>query len=227
MPCEFTADATAERVILRSRFVGAAVRLREPAIEEALGRIRRQFPGASHYCSAYRWEPGREGADDSGEPRGTAGLPILATLQRANLVHALVVVVRYFGGTKLGRAGLYRAYQDVAQLAVAAAHPAPLLELQQVRITCAYTAFDDVRRWVGALYATTALDVPPFQFDDQVHWCGAVPADAAPAAQALRERWHPLVDWTVEATTLGVWPPPVDGGAPFGETMGRDPRGGA
>ncbi|MDA8198701.1 MAG: YigZ family protein [Thermaerobacter sp.] len=209
-PHEFTTDATAERLILRSRFVGCAVRLEEPAVEEALDRIRQQFPGASHYCSAYRWAPGHERADDHGEPRGTAGLPLLATLQRANLVHALVVVVRYFGGVKLGRPGLYRAYQEVAQLAVAAARPAPLQELQRVRLTCSYAAFDAVRRWVAAVYANTPLDVPPFQFDAEVHWRGVVPRTAESDAETLRERWHGEVDWMVEATTLGVWPDRAD-----------------
>ncbi len=211
-PHEFTTDATAERLILRSRFVGCAVRLEEPDVEGALDRIRQQWPGANHYCSAYRWDPGHERADDNGEPRGTAGLPLLATLQRANLVHALVVVVRYFGGVKLGRPGLYRAYQDVAQLAVAAARPAPLVDLQRVRITCSYAAFDAVRRWVDALYAPTPLEVPSFQFDDHVHWRGLVPRTAESAAETLRERWHGEVEWIVEATALGVWPDRADDG---------------
>lgn len=213
-PHEFTTDASAERVVLRSRFIGCAVRLTAPDVEGALDRIRRQFPGASHYCSGYRWEPGHERADDQGEPRGTAGLPILTALQRANVVHALVVVVRYFGGVKLGRPGLYRAYQDVAQLAVAAARPTPLVEVQRVRITCSYTAFDAVRRWVDELYADTPLDVPPFQFDAEVHWRGAVPVAAESAAQVFRERWHGQVDWTVESTGLGVWPTQADHGTP-------------
>ena len=211
-PHEFATDAAAERVILRSRFIGCAVRLGDPGVDGPLSRIREQFPGASHYCSAYRWEPGHERADDQGEPRGTAGLPILTTLQRANLVHALVVVVRYFGGVKLGRPGLYRAYQDVAQMAVAAARPAPLVDMERVRITCSYAAFDAVRRWVDDIYGRTPLDVPPFQFDAAVHWYGAVPLEAESAAQVLRERWHGDLDWVVEWTGFGAWPRRADGG---------------
>src|SRR6185436_10726580 len=75
----------------------------------------------------------RERCDDAGEPRGTAGPPILRALQTAELSDALLVVVRWFGGTKLGKGGLVRAYGAVAREAVATA---PLARrLQRVRVT--------------------------------------------------------------------------------------------
>lgn len=109
----------------RSRFLGFAV----PAADEedartAVAGLRRQYHDARHVCSAWRLgapPPAREYRHDDGEPAGTAGEPILAALRRADLTNALLVVVRYFGGVKLGTGGLARAYGEAASLALAAA----------------------------------------------------------------------------------------------------------
>lgn len=208
MAQEFSREAAVEQVVQRSRFIGCAVRLAEwPAsLDAPLKRTRQQFPGASHYCWAYRWEAGQERAEDAGEPRGTAGLPILSVLQREQVIHALVVVVRFFGGVKLGRAGLYRAYHDAALAAVAAAHPDPLVAVTRVRLTCSYSAFEAVRRWLDGVYGATTLDMPAFVFGEAVHWVGRLPAGALEAAAPLWERWHGQVEWVIEAEALAVWP---------------------
>ncbi len=209
MAQEFSREAAVEQVVQRSRFIGCAVRLLHPPgeLDDApLARVRQEFPGASHYCWAYRWEAGQERAEDAGEPRGTAGLPILSVLQREQLIHALVVVVRYFGGVKLGRAGLFRAYHDAALAAAAAAHPEPLVPVTRVRLTCAYPAFDAVRRWLEDLYRATRLERPSFIFGEAVHWTGLLPAGALEAAAPLWERWHGQVEWAVESEALAVWP---------------------
>jgi uncharacterized YigZ family protein len=93
-------------------------------IEAELARLRRAHHDASHLCFAYRLREGlspREGADDAGEPAGSAGPPILRRIQEADLSDVLAVVVRYFGGTKLGIGGLIRAYSDAARKASEAA----------------------------------------------------------------------------------------------------------
>jgi uncharacterized YigZ family protein len=87
-------------------------------IEAELARLRRIYHDASHVCFAYRLREGlspREGADDAGEPAGSAGPPILRRIEEADLSNVLAVVVRYFGGTKLGIGGLIRAYSDAVQ----------------------------------------------------------------------------------------------------------------
>ena len=94
-------------------------------IEGERARLAEAHHGASHLCSAYRLREGvrpLEGADDAGEPAGSAGPPILRQLERAHLVDVLAVVVRYFGGVKLGIGGLRRAYSDATAGALAAAH---------------------------------------------------------------------------------------------------------
>jgi len=85
-----------------------------------LNRERSEFPDASHHCYGARLI-GEDRCDDDGEPKGTAGEPILKVLQGAEVVGATVVVIRYFGGTKLGTGGLVRAYSDAAREALSVA----------------------------------------------------------------------------------------------------------
>ena len=93
-----------------------------------LARIRKRDFDASHHCSAWREQGGAWGADDDGEPGGTAGAPMLKVLEGEGLVDVLVVCTRWFGGTKLGTGGLVRAYTEAVQGAVAAAREEGLLE---------------------------------------------------------------------------------------------------
>jgi len=99
--------------------VGIAAPVSTPEeVEKELEEIREEFPDATHHCWAYvlgNHDAGpRMRFDDAGEPAGTAGKPILNVLQRRKLGDALVVVVRYFGGVKLGAGGLVRAYSGTA-----------------------------------------------------------------------------------------------------------------
>jgi uncharacterized YigZ family protein len=83
----------------------------ETAARAALAALEREFPGATHHCWAWRLgSPARERSSDAGEPAGTAGMPMLQVLRGAGLSDVLAVVVRWFGGTKLGKGGLARAY---------------------------------------------------------------------------------------------------------------------
>lgn len=104
-----------EDVIDRSRFIttiGPAA-----TVEEArgfLGRIREEFPDATHNCWAYVIGPpgdtSRVGMSDAGEPHGTAGRPMLTVLLGSGIGDVVAVVTRYYGGRKLGKGGLARAY---------------------------------------------------------------------------------------------------------------------
>lgn len=75
-----------------------------------LEQIEKQYPDANHHCFAYKLSGGVHRSSDAGEPRGSAGLPILQRIETANLVDTMVIVTRYFGGVKLGVGGLIRAY---------------------------------------------------------------------------------------------------------------------
>lgn len=88
----------------------------EAAAIAAVDALRREFHDARHHAWAYRLTPtGLERSSDDGEPSGSAGKPILAQLEGSALHESVVVVVRWFGGTKLGVGGLVRAYGDAAR----------------------------------------------------------------------------------------------------------------
>lgn len=80
-------------------------------VNEILANLRAEYKKATHVCYAYiLTSPSAEKCSDDGEPSGTAGLPIITMLKRKNMHDCLAVVVRYFGGKKLGAGGLIRAY---------------------------------------------------------------------------------------------------------------------
>ncbi len=117
--------AEAETIVRGSRFRGWIERA-DDAEEASVVLDRRAAAGkdATHHCWAYRvWREGRieEAGFDAGEPGGTAGRPILGSLQAAELIQAVCVVSRWFGGVKLGTGGLVRAYADAARTAIEAA----------------------------------------------------------------------------------------------------------
>ena len=95
-----------------------------------LAALRKREHDATHHCSAWReGAPLRaSAADDDGEPGGTAGRPMLKVMEGAELTDALLVCVRWFGGTKLGTGGLVRAYTEAAQGALAQAEAEGLLK---------------------------------------------------------------------------------------------------
>ncbi|MBK8338612.1 MAG: YigZ family protein [Flavobacteriales bacterium] len=104
-----------------SKFIGIAFPIaHEEEFKEVLGTIAREHHSARHHC--YAWVLGADGeryrGTDAGEPSGTAGKPILGQLRKRSITHAAVVVVRYFGGTLLGRSGLMHAYGEAAHLAL-------------------------------------------------------------------------------------------------------------
>ncbi len=106
-----------------SRFVADAA----PASDEAtalafLEQVRERTPDATHHCWAFHLESGRSRSSDDGEPAGTAGAPILRRITGSGLADVVVVVTRWFGGTKLGTGGLVRAYGAAAQAVLAEAN---------------------------------------------------------------------------------------------------------
>ncbi len=127
-----------ELEVKRSRFLAFL----EPVTERAqamdiLSRYRMQYPDAAHHCWAYAiGDPNSGGllaSSDDGEPSGTAGKPILNVLQHKNLSDLIAVVVRYFGGVKLGTGGLVRAYGDTIQACVERASKEGILQLREAR----------------------------------------------------------------------------------------------
>ena len=122
----------------------------ESVIKELLDALRKQYYDATHHCYAYRL--GAHGemfrANDDGEPSGTAGKPILGQLLSANLTNCLVVVVRYFGGTKLGVSGLIQAYKESTADVIAVSKIIEKTVDRVVKIDFDYTSMNGVMRIV-------------------------------------------------------------------------------
>ena len=100
---------TNEIIIKNSRFICVFMKINSIDISNILDKIKEEYPKATHYCYAYVYNDIQRFSDD-GEPGGTAGMPILNVLENNNLNYVLCIVIRYFGGIKLGAGGLVRAY---------------------------------------------------------------------------------------------------------------------
>jgi uncharacterized YigZ family protein len=102
-----------------SIFIATAIPIdSEQSAEEWIRKISKEYFDATHNCFAWRIKKGEQESlksSDAGEPRGTAGKPILSAIESEKLYNVLVVVTRYFGGVKLGTGGLSRAYRSCAQ----------------------------------------------------------------------------------------------------------------
>lgn len=105
----------------------------EESFSSRLDEIKSKYPDATHHCYGWRINPAqpKEFSTDDGEPSGTAGLPILNQLKSFEVVNAGIVVVRYYGGTKLGKSGLIEAYGLAAQRCL---EKAPLVSIKPVQL---------------------------------------------------------------------------------------------
>lgn len=123
-----TIEKPIENTLLKekgSKFIGFAFPVAdESELKQALEKIRTEHPKATHHCYAFRM--GLQGenyrANDDGEPSGSAGLPIFNQMLAHEITNSLVIVVRYYGGTKLGVSGLMKAYKESAKITLEEAH---------------------------------------------------------------------------------------------------------
>ena len=138
------APVRAEIVIKRSRFIASLAPVEtEEAAREFVTAVKKEFHDARHNPSAYILTPAgdKQKSSDDGEPGGTAGQPILSVLGKNGLTNVACVVTRYFGGIKLGAAGLVRAYGDTAVLAINEAQKLSVGEYSRLAVTCDYNLY--------------------------------------------------------------------------------------
>jgi uncharacterized YigZ family protein len=162
------AEVLLETKVQGSRFIGIALPVRtKDEAAAALKTIKNKYFDATHHCYAYRLGPGGEQfrSSDDREPGGTAGRPILAALERKGMSDAMVVVVRYFGGTKLGIPGLGRAYGQAADAALDAAEPLERFAMNRRTVTFPHEQTHVVMHLVSELGAKT-VDT---SYDEEVH----------------------------------------------------------
>ena len=135
----------------RSKFIAIALPVRTLSeVKSLLEEYQKKYYDARHVCYAYMLGAERKDfrANDNGEPSGTAGKPILGQLLSNELVNCLIVVVRYFGGTKLGVSGLIGAYKESAAEAIRAAEIVERTVDTVVEVEFSYLAMNDVMRVV-------------------------------------------------------------------------------
>jgi uncharacterized YigZ family protein len=135
----------------RSKFISYAFPVRTPEeVKEKVDAIRKQHYSARHVCWAYMLGAGRTEfrANDDGEPSSTAGKPILGVINSNELTDLLIVVVRYFGGVKLGTSGLIVAYRAAAQDAIAHAEIIEKTVDEEITITFEYPFLNGVMKIV-------------------------------------------------------------------------------
>lgn len=136
--------------IERSEFLGIAFPMvSEEELFAELARVQKTHFDATHHCWAYRlFAAGRSRSSDAGEPSGTAGKPILAAIEGAALHDVGVIVVRWYGGIKLGTGGLSRAYRDTAAETLRLAAPLDRYVYERVRVIVPFDATSSVYRLV-------------------------------------------------------------------------------
>ncbi|MDR0976834.1 MAG: YigZ family protein [Prevotellaceae bacterium] len=148
----------------RSKFIAVALPVRSvDEVKLLLERYQKEYYDARHICYAYMLGHERNlfRANDNGEPSGTAGKPILGQINSNELTDILVLVVRYFGGIKLGTSGLIVAYRAAAAEAIAAATVVEMLVTEDVTAYFEYPFLNDVMRIVkeeGAEIVEQAYD---------------------------------------------------------------------
>ena len=143
---------SSEMEIKKSRFLGYACHVESwMDARLILDQVKAQHPKARHWCYGFRGgqNPITERSSDDGEPSGTAGAPILAALRSEGLSNSMCVVVRYFGGVKLGAGGLIRAYGGAARMVLADAPSAVLIPMSTVKVKVP-------PEYIGAVYDTAS-----------------------------------------------------------------------
>ena len=139
---------------LRSKFLAFAIPVRtaEEAMEQVT-KYQKEYFDARHVCWAYRLGPDGEEyrSNDNGEPSGTAGKPILGQMVSADVSDLIILVIRYFGGVKLGTSGLIVAYRTAAAEALEAGEYAERLVEKELELTFGYEHMNMVMRMVKDL----------------------------------------------------------------------------
>lgn len=134
-----------------SKFIAIAFPVKtEAEVKDKLQEVRKAYHDARHHCYAYRlgFDKSSHRYNDDGEPSGTAGRPIFGQIQSKDLTNILIIVVRYFGGTKLGVSGLITAYKTAAHEAIKQARILSLTVNDVYEICFEYPLMNEVMRIV-------------------------------------------------------------------------------
>ena len=177
----YTIDSVGEGVYREkmSKFMAFAVPVSTATeAREVIATYANRYHDARHVCWAYMVGAARTEylSSDNGEPSGTAGKPILGQINSFNLTNVVVIVVRYFGGIKLGTSGLIVAYREAAREAISAASIIECHEQSVVSFTFPYLAMEPVMR----LVKSSDMKVLEQEFDNSCRMTVQLRADHEP-----------------------------------------------
>lgn len=161
-------------IISKSKFICLLIKIdNDKLLDTTLNNIKKEYKDATHYCYGYIIDNVKRFSDDS-EPNGTAGMPILNVLENNNLNHILCVVIRYFGGIKLGTGGLVRAYTNSVVEALKKSNIITLLKGKKVKLTFNYDNTKEIDYILSnitnikknyELYITYVFEISDLEFD--------------------------------------------------------------
>lgn len=150
-----------------SVFIGQAYPIEsEEDAEIILGKIKKQYYDATHHCYAYKLNSGEFKYSDDGEPGGTAGIRILNAIEHYELTNIVVVIIRYFGGVKLGVGPLGKAYYNSADLTLKEAKRKLLKPYQKIELTSDFQNLSHIHRLISNYNAI----IDNTTYDDQPHF---------------------------------------------------------
>lgn len=177
VPAETVRVQTDEK---RSRFLATIERVESPeAAKDFVDRIKAEFPDARHNCWSFvAGAPGdlnKSGMSDDGEPRGTAGKPMLNILTTCGIGEIAVVVTRYFGGIKLGTGGLVRAYSAAVQAALVELQTIEAVQTRSIELSIPFQQEHNVRHRLQQL----DLAITDLQYGNDVTLTVKFPIDQA------------------------------------------------
>ena len=157
-----------ELVEKRSRFITYCQHVSDQDQFKAfLTHLKKQYPDARHFCYGFRIGPlthAQRGFSDDGEPNGTAGMPILKVIDHSNFSDIAIIIVRYFGGTKLGTGGLARAYSEAANSVLKSIKWVEQQAKQEVKLNCHFSQEHQLRYLISQL----AGEIIHIEYSEQV-----------------------------------------------------------
>jgi uncharacterized YigZ family protein len=174
---------TIEDNIKKSRFIGMIFPCKdEQTVVRHLKNLHHDYPDATHIVYAYRLKTPQGFVYrfyDAGEPSGTAGKPIFQHLDGKDLIDVLLVVIRYFGGIKLGAGGLTRAYGNAAKRVIDEADIEPFIEMANVRLSVTYSQLQPLEYLLKKLHGR----IVDQQFAEQINLVLELPAEQVQTLQ--------------------------------------------
>ena len=171
-------ESEKELIINKSKFISKTyfINSKEDALK-ILDNLNSEYKDATHICYAYRVDNNIKYSDD-GEPNNTAGLPIYNVIDKNNLNHVLIVVIRYFGGIKLGAGGLTRAYSNSASLVIND-NITELIEGYIIQIILDYNYIKDVE------YVLKDIKIQSKNFDEDITITFTLPIEKLDAIKEM------------------------------------------